>query len=196
MPRASATPWPSSTRTRSILSGSGGGPTITTHITPSAIAIEDLCLTSAASSANNHSIGPVTYADGATGICRNHRCRSVRSRTCLAILNPQPSTERSGDGITKRHRRFVSADEMSPFVCPCQHGQRSDSAAVAAIRPTAASSTNEPVSRERATPRHGPLRTARGCHPLHSQPPVNPARRSPTITTGQRRMMSQIRPQS
>ncbi len=54
-----------------------------------------------------------------SAICLNHRCRSVRSGTCLAILNPQPSTERSGDGITKRHRRSVSADEMSLFVCPC-----------------------------------------------------------------------------
>ena len=30
---------------------------------------------------------------------------------------------------------------------------------------------------------------------LHSQPPVNPARRSPAITAGQRRMMFQIRPE-
>jgi hypothetical protein len=30
--------------------------------------------------------------------------------------------------------------------------------------------------------------------PLHSQPPVNPARRSPAITAGQPRMMSQMRP--
>ena len=29
---------------------------------------------------------------------------------------------------------------------------------------------------------------------LHSQPPVNPARRSPAITAGQPRMMSQMRP--
>ena len=54
-----------------------------------------------------------------SAICRTHRCRSVRSRTCLAILNPQRSTERSGDGIKKRHRRSVNADEMKPFVCPC-----------------------------------------------------------------------------
>ena len=103
-----------------------------------------------------------------SAICRNHRCRSVRSRTRLAILNPQPSTERSGDGITKRHRRFASADEMSPFVCPCQHGQRSDSAAVAAIRPTAACSTNEPV--RESVPRRGMPTANRARLPSASQP--------------------------
>jgi hypothetical protein len=33
-----------------------------------------------------------------------------------------------------------------------------------------------------------------GSGKVHSQPPVNPARRSPAITAGQRRMMSQMRP--
>src|SRR6476660_7321649 len=87
IPSASATPWPSNTRTRSILSGSGGGPTINTHIIPSAIAIEYLCLTSAASSANNHNIGPVTYADGATGLRKAARFSNAsQAITCKRLL--------------------------------------------------------------------------------------------------------------
>ena len=40
IPSASAIPWPSNPNTRSILSGSGGGPMITAHAAPSAIAIQ------------------------------------------------------------------------------------------------------------------------------------------------------------
>ena len=76
IPSASASPWPSSTKTMSILTGSGGGPMITTQTAPSVIAIEDPCLTSAASNANRQSIGAVTYADGATGLRRAPRFNS------------------------------------------------------------------------------------------------------------------------
>jgi hypothetical protein len=53
---------------------------ITTQAAPIAIAIVYRCLTSAASSANNHSIGPVTYADGASGHRRLSTCSMVAVR--------------------------------------------------------------------------------------------------------------------
>jgi len=56
-----------------------------------------------------------------------------------------------------------------------------------------------PPPRRFSSPRIIAMQTAvherrRALPPLHSQPPVNPARRSPAITTGQPRMMSQMRP--
>jgi hypothetical protein len=105
IPSASATPWPSNTKTRPILSGSGGDPMITAQAAPSAIAIEYLCLTSAASSANDHSIGPVTYADGATGLRK--AARFSKGRAPLSISGIRGAIQRIGT----KHRTAVDAPD-------------------------------------------------------------------------------------
>jgi hypothetical protein len=106
---------------------------IKAHATPSAMAIEARFSAGWLRQASRIS-NCLILREGTppSAIWRIHRCRLARWRICLAIQSPRPLTERSGDGITKRHRRFASGKEASIFVCPC--------------RPSRQVSDNEPVA--------------------------------------------------